>query len=215
MPAFVINPDPLEVARYKSRISMMDMMLSTISHLGGYADNLFQAFWNPVAPSTTQDIADWYGTQFLALVQEFIAIETLVLQMEAANGIDSSRHPWARRQADGTYQPGTPPGVMIIPVIVNGVPTGEGTIVAQQLTTVTIDPKTVSVDSLGLTQFTVSGKDQFGQPMEIEPSWSWETDAGAIGNGQLTCPEGPATVTVQVSANGVADQATVTVNAPA
>jgi hypothetical protein len=92
------------------------------------------------------------------------------------------------------------------------------------LTTIVVSPSSVSVQTGGTQQFTATGLDQFGQPVNPQPTFSWSVTgggtispsglftAGATTGGPFTVTAavgalaGTASVTVSPSARGLAKQ---------
>ncbi len=66
-------------------------------------------------------------------------------------------------------------------------PTGRGSIATSTappvLTTITVSPASASVPTGGTQQFSATGKDQFGQPMSPQPTFSWSVSGG----GSISC----------------------------
>ena len=55
-------------------------------------------------------------------------------------------------------------------------------IVDQTLTSITVSPASVSIP-IGLSQpFSATGFDQFGDPLSVQPVFTWSVDAGSLGN---------------------------------
>ena len=89
---------------------------------------------------------------------------------------------------------------------------------AQTLTSVTVSPASASVATGGTQQFTATGLDQFGQPMNPQPSFTWSVSGGGTisSSGLFTAGStagGPFTVTA--TSGSVSGTASVTVTAPA
>ena len=100
-------------------------------------------------------------------------------------------------------------------------PTGRGSIATSTappvLTTISVSPASASVQTGATQQFSATAKDQFGQPMNPQPTFSWAvSDGGSIGASGLfsagSSAGGPFTVTA--SSGGVTGTASVTVTAP-
>ena len=100
-------------------------------------------------------------------------------------------------------------------------PTGRGSIAATSappvLTTITVSPASASVQTGGTKQFSATGKDQFGQPMSPQPTFTWSVSGGGTisSSGLFTAGAtagGPFTVTA--ASGSVSGTASVTVTAP-
>ena len=101
----------------------------TLSQLGAALDASFNAIWAPAAPVTPAAMVAACGTNFMARLQTHAALATIVLALESANGLSSAKHPWAVKQTDGSFLPGTPAAWTITPAVdANGNPTGAATI---------------------------------------------------------------------------------------
>lgn len=77
----------------------------------------------------------------------------------------------------------------------------EFTIVAEVLTSITVDPQISIVPPTTTRTFTAVGNDQNGNPMNVQPAFSWTVSGGGLiiaGTGVFTAgatPGGPFTVT--------------------
>jgi Bacterial Ig-like domain (group 2) len=100
-------------------------------------------------------------------------------------------------------------------------PTGRGSIAATTappvLTTITVSPSSASVTTGGTQQFSATGKDQYGQPMSPQPTFTWSVSSGGTisSSGLFTAGSttgGPFTVTA--TSGSVSGTASVTVTAP-
>jgi hypothetical protein len=93
--------------------------------------------------------------------------------------------------------------------------------VYQTLTRIAVTPGGSSVADGGSQQFAATARDQFGNAMGTQPSWSWSVMPGGMGTvgstGMYTAPaSGTGTDTVQASGGGQSGSATITVgSAPA
>ena len=88
-------------------------------------------------------------------------------------------------------------------------------IVDQTLTSITVSPASVSIP-IGLSQpFSATGFDQFGDPLSVQPVFTWSVDAGSLGNvdaaGVYTAPSTP-TASDIVRATSGSKSGTATVN---
>ncbi len=85
------------------------------------------------------------------------------------------------------------------------------------LTTVTVSPPTASIQANGTQQLSARADDQFGQPLNPQPPFSWSTTGGAVTPSGLytagSTAGGPFTVTAD--SGGVRGSATVTVTSAA
>ncbi len=98
-------------------------------------------------------------------------------------------------------------------------PTGRGSIAGPSappvLTTISVSPASASVQTGGTKQFTATGKDQFGQPMSPQPTFTWSvTGDGTIdSSGLVTAGATTGTFTVTAASGGVSGTASLTVTA--
>ena len=88
-------------------------------------------------------------------------------------------------------------------------------VVQQALTSISLSPPSASLNENGTQQFTATGKDQFGDVMASQPSFTW-TEPSGVGSidssGLYTAPYGTGTATIQASSGGVNGTASITVN---
>jgi hypothetical protein len=100
--------------------------------IGQGLDQTFNAVWSPTPPVTPQMMAAAAGANFLPRLALHAQQAALLLAQEAANGIQSSKHPWAIPSTTGgvaTYAPGVPAGWTITPTVdANGNQTGAATV---------------------------------------------------------------------------------------
>jgi hypothetical protein len=129
--SYEIDPNAAATANYQAFIALKNAELQSMVKIGQLLDHTFNAVWNPPAPATPQGIAAVIGANFLPRLATHAALATILLQQEAANGIDSSKHPWAVatvNQGPTTYAPGIP-GWTVTPTLdANGNPTGAATV---------------------------------------------------------------------------------------
>jgi hypothetical protein len=82
------------------------------------------------------------------------------------------------------------------------------------LTTISVAPTSASVQTGGTQQFNATGRDQFGNPLSPQPTFSWSVSGGgtisSTGLFSATTPGGPFTVTA-ASGSVVSNPASVTV----
>ena len=211
--SYVWDVNPTATAIAVAWNSLVQAGKSTLAHIGAYLDSDFNAFWFPASPATPANLAQSAGASLIGMFATHYALGEIVLAQEAANGQDSSGHPWAIPQPGGGYLPGIPPGQLLIPALdANNNPTGAGTIVAQVLTSVAITPATATLAGGGTQAFTAAALDQFGNPMQVAQTFTWSAASGSIDqNGNYTAPAGPATDTVTVAAGSVSAIADVTI----
>ena len=91
--------------------------------------------------------------------------------------------------------------------------------VSQTLTSVAVSPATVTLSDGASQQFSATANDQFGRPLDTQPSFTWTETPNSVGSvsatGLYTAPSsGSDTATVQASASGFTGTAAVTVVAP-
>ena len=91
-------------------------------------------------------------------------------------------------------------------------------VVNQTLTSIAISPSSAALNENQTQQFTAVAKDQFGDPMSTQPSFTWSevTGVGSIDTtGLYTAPYGTGSATIQAASGAVSNTATITVtNAP-
>ena len=129
--SYAITPQPLTTAQQVATAfnQLTQIEKRGIQQIGQLLDSTFNAIWAPQAPLTPPLMAAACGNAFLPRLAMHAAEATLLLQQEAANGIDSSKHPWAKKQADGSFLPGIPAGWTVAPTLdANGNPTGAATL---------------------------------------------------------------------------------------
>ena len=86
--------------------------------------------------------------------------------------------------------------------------------VNQTLTTISISPATVALNSLATQPFTASAKDQFGAALSSQPSFAWSVDGGGgsiTAGGLYTAPAAAGNATVRATSGGLSGTASVTV----
>jgi hypothetical protein len=126
-------PAPLDELVQQAFNALTAVEVALIRQIGAGLDATFNAVWSPTPPVTPQLMAAAAGNYFLARLQEHAAQATILLAQEAANGINSTPHPWAIPQYDVNgnltgYVPGLPAGWTVVPTLDdNGNPTGAGT----------------------------------------------------------------------------------------
>ena len=85
--------------------------------------------------------------------------------------------------------------------------------VNQTLTSIIISPASVNVTVGGTQQFTTTVKDQFGNALATQPSFTWVATAGTITPGGLfTAPKTTGSVTVTATSGSFKSSVTVNVN---
>lgn len=89
--------------------------------------------------------------------------------------------------------------------------------VNQTLTTIAVAPGTATLSSGGTQQFTATGRDQFGNVLAVQPTFTWSLVSGiggVNGTGLYTAPAtGSGSAVVRASSGAVNGTATVTVTA--
>ena len=91
-------------------------------------------------------------------------------------------------------------------------------VVNQTLTSIAVSPASAALNENQTQQFTAVARDQFGDPMSTQPSFTW-TETSGVGSinlsGLYTAPYGTGSATIQAAVGGVNNAATITVtNAP-
>jgi hypothetical protein len=88
--------------------------------------------------------------------------------------------------------------------------------VNQTLTSIVLSPNPVTVTIGGTQQFTAVAKDQFGNSLTSQPSFTWTATPGTISSaGLYTAPMSGTTATVTASSGGKSGTATVNIYTPA
>ena len=125
MSGYIIDPNAEATANAVAFNALKNFEMQAMQQLGSGLDRTYNAVWSPPAPATTPGVVELCGTTFLARCMMHYTLGSQVLAQEAANGLDSARHPWAIKQQDGSYLPGTPAAWVVTPVLDgNGNPTG-------------------------------------------------------------------------------------------
>ena len=163
-------------------------------------------------------------TVLVSGVQQFTAVGR-----DASGNVVSIIPTWAVVAGGGTidsgngiFTAGTTTGTFVNTVrATSGAVSGFATVTvsssAPVLTTITVTPNPVSVQTAGTQQFTATGRDQFGNIFVFTPTWSVVAGGGTInsGTGLFTAggTTGTFTNTVQATSGAVSGNATVTVTA--
>ena len=125
MAGYPLVPDPVGAATAAEYSALVADEQVALANLGQALDNSFRHIWSPRVPATILTMFSACGSTMLARLQTHTALATIVLAQEAANGIDSSGHPWAVKQPDGSFLPSIPSGWTMSPVLdASGNPTG-------------------------------------------------------------------------------------------
>src|SRR5207342_3501906 len=103
----------------------------------------------------------------------------------------------------GLFSATTPGGPFTVTAASGGVPPGTAnvtvTAVTPVLTTISVAPSSASVQTGGTQQFSATGRDQFGNVMTPQPTFTWSVSGGGTigltGLFSATTPGGPFTVT--------------------
>ena len=154
-----------------------------------------------------------------------------------SGGASSLTYTWSRAQCAircsrprrSASTPATPPRTRTATFYAAGTYTFEATItdsaglsitsdvtvtVNQTLSSLVVSPGNATVADGSTQQFTATAKDQFGNAMSNQPSFTWtlSSGSGTLGStGLYTAPSsGTATATVQAAANGLSATASVT-----
>ncbi len=212
--AYVWDTNPIATAVGVAWNSIVQGGQATLAHLGAYLDSDYNAFWYPPAPVTPAALAAAAGTSLLGMLDTHYELGAIVIAQEAINGLDSSIHPWAIRQVGGGYAPGVPRGTLVIPTLDgSGNSTGAGSVVNQVLTTITLTPSTSTLAPGGTQAFTASGLDQFGNAMELPPTFAWAAVSGVIDQaGNYTAAATAGSDTVTVASGSVTATAAITIS---
>lgn len=125
---YPLVPDPVGAATAAEYAGLVADEQRALANLAQALDRSFQHIWNPKAPATILTMFAACGQTMLARLQTHSALAAIVLAQEAANGIDSSEHPWAKPTTDNgvtTYSPSIPAGWTLAPILdASGNPTG-------------------------------------------------------------------------------------------
>lgn len=90
--------------------------------------------------------------------------------------------------------------------------------VNQTLSAITVTPSATSLSNGETQQFQAIGYDQFGNPMAVQPAWTWSINAGGVGGtvsstGLYRAPStGSGTSAVRAASGSISQTATVTVH---
>jgi len=82
--------------------------------------------------------------------------------------------------------------------------------VSQTLTVIDVSPVSVTVSAAATRQFAAVAKDQFGEPLTVQPTFTWSATGGGTisAAGLFTAPATAATTTIRAAAGGVSGTAT-------
>ncbi len=135
----------------------------------------------------------------------------------SANGTNAAQNTTASFYAAGTYT--------FEATITNtsglSVTSDVNVTVEQTLSSVAVTPGSSSMTAGGTEQLTATARDQFGNPLSIQPNWTWTLNGtGTLsGNGASSVYTAPSnswgTAVVQVSGGGMSSDATVSFTLPA
>jgi alpha-L-arabinofuranosidase len=89
-------------------------------------------------------------------------------------------------------------------------------VVDQTLTSILVSPGAVNLTDGQTQAFSATGLDQFGNPLVVQPNFTWSLDAGSVGSlngsGLYTAPLSPVgSATVRAASNAISSAATITV----
>ena len=126
----------------------------------------------------------------------------------SANGTNVAKQTVATFSKAGTY------GFTVTIADTAGLTTTSSVNVAvnQSLTSIAVSPASVTVKVGGTQQFTATAKDQFGNALATQPSFTWVATAGTITTGGLfTAPKTTGNVTVTATSGSFKSSASVNV----
>jgi len=126
----------------------------------------------------------------------------------SANGTNAAKQTVATFSEAGTY------GFTVTIADAGGLTTTSSVnvVVNQSLTSIAVSPASVTVNAGGTQQFTATAKDQFGNAIATQPSFTWTATAGTITTGGLfTAPTTTGSVTVTATSGSCQSSANVNV----
>ena len=99
----------------------------------------------------------------------------------------------------------------------NSITSSVNVTVNQTLTSISVLPASANLTSGQSAQFSATALDQFGSPLLIQPTFTWSTDSGSVGDinavGLYTSPINPVgAATVRATAGSTSGSAAVTIN---
>jgi hypothetical protein len=127
----------------------------------------------------------------------------------SANGTNAAKQTVATFSKAGTY------GFTVTIADAAGLTTTSSVnvVVNQSLTSIAVSPASATVKTGGTQQFAATAKDQFGNVLATQPSFTWTTTVGTISaGGLLTAPSTSAKGTVTAASGAFSAKASVTVN---
>ena len=130
----------------------------------------------------------------------------------SSNGTNASKNTTATFTAAGSYN------LQVTITDQNNLSTTSSVTVAvnQTVTTIAVSPSSATVTQSGTQQFSASAKDQFGNTLTTQPTFTWSLASGSVGSistgGLYTAPASNGSATVQAAASGVTGTAGVTVS---
>ena len=126
----------------------------------------------------------------------------------SVNGTNAAKQTVATFSEAGTY------GFTVTIADAGGLTTTSSVnvVVNQSLTSIAVSPTSVTVNVGGTQQFTATAKDQFGNAIATQPSFTWAATAGTITTGGLfTAPTTTGSVTVTATSGSSQSSANVNV----
>ena len=126
----------------------------------------------------------------------------------SVNGTNAAKQTVATFSKAGTY------GFTVTIADAGGLTTTSSVnvVVNQSLTSIAVSPTSVTVNVGGTQQFTATAKDQFGNAIATQPSFTWTATAGTITTGGLfTAPTTTGSVTVTATSGSCQSSANVNV----
>jgi len=127
----------------------------------------------------------------------------------STNGTNAAKQTMATFSMAGTY------GFTVTIADAGGLTTTSSVnvVVNQSLTSIAVSPASVTVKVGGTQQFAATARDQFGNVLATQPSFTWTTTVGTISaGGLLTAPSTSAKGTVTAASGAFSAKASVTVN---
>jgi PKD repeat protein len=131
----------------------------------------------------------------------------------SANGTNAAKNTTATFTAAGTYN-------VVVTLRDAGGQTIQSTfavVVNQTITSISVSPESVAVDANSTQQFAATAADQFGNPLAVQPAFTWSIGAGGVGTvnstGLYQAPAaGGGAAVLRAASSTFSDTATITVS---
>ena len=128
----------------------------------------------------------------------------------SANGTNAAKNSTATFAKAGSYN-----FVVTISDGANSVMDTVAVTVAQTLTSISVSPASANLPLNGTQAFTATARDQFGDALSSQPSFTWTKTSGIGGidsSGLYTAPGTTGSATIRATASGISGSASITVN---